>query len=71
MNNTHRDDTNDDDHGKLVFLQYRGKISEEFEQSLIICGAPCQLVFYSTKVEVGPSIIETTGGYVPQKQSGL
>ena len=22
MNNTHRDDTNDDDHGKLVFLQY-------------------------------------------------
>ena len=47
----------DDDHGKLVFLQYRGKISEEFERSLIRCEAPCQLVFTLQKLRsVLPSL---------------
>ena len=30
---------------KLIFLQYRGIVSEKFEKSLKNCKAPCKLIF--------------------------
>mgnify|MGYP002803539596 FL=1 len=30
---------------KLIFLQYRGKVSEKFEKSLLRCKAPCKVIF--------------------------
>ena len=44
--------------GKVFFETHcRGKMSEEFERSLIRCGAPCQLVFTLQKLRsVLPSL---------------
>ena len=35
---------------KRIFLQYRGKVSEKFEKSLISCKAPCKVIFTLRKL---------------------
>lgn len=36
---------------KLVFIEYRGKVSDNFERSLKKCNAPCKVVFTLRKVK--------------------
>ena len=36
---------------KLVFVEYRGRVSENFEKSLKRCQAPCKLIFTLNKVK--------------------
>ena len=36
---------------KLVFIEYRGKVSEQFQRSLQKCNAPCKIIFTLRKVK--------------------
>ena len=41
----------DQKEAKLIFVQYRGRITERFEQSLKRCMAPCKVVYTLRKVK--------------------
>ena len=41
----------DQKEAKLIFIQYRGRITEKFEQSLKRCTAPCKVVYTLRKVK--------------------
>ena len=51
--NSERQDTEKEDQKelKLIFVQYRGRITERFEQSLKRCMAPCKVVYTLCKVK--------------------
>ena len=53
----HQEEECDEVDVKLIFLQYRGRITEKFEQSLRKCKAPCKVVYTLRKVKsVLPSL---------------
>ena len=41
----------DQKEAKLIFVQYRGRITERFEQSLKRCMAPCKVVYTLRKLK--------------------
>lgn len=48
---TNDDDQEEDEERKMVFVTYRGKVSERFEQSLRKLKAPCKIVFTLKKLK--------------------
>ena len=45
---------------KLLILQYRGKLSEKFEQSLKRINAPCKVVYTMKKLKSSVSVLKAT-----------
>ena len=44
-------DKNEEKEEKLIFIQYRGKITEKFEQSLRRIQAPCKVITTTKKLK--------------------
>ena len=45
------DEDNEEEEQKMVFVSYRGKVSERFEQSLMKLKAPCKIIFMLKKLK--------------------